>query len=113
MPVERREEGALALPSSSRSTARRDYGFDSSKVSRFDDQHSENLYRYKNMSSDYMRETSPTHGGEPGASSLMPRHPSPRRRDNKGGDDDEDDDDSVVYTRKPPAAPEPRRSRKR
>ena len=39
--------------------AKRSYGFATSNLGNFSDQHSEDLYRYKNISSDYMRESSP------------------------------------------------------
>lgn len=42
-----------------KSRAKRSYGFATSNLGHFSDQHSEDLYRYKNISSDYMRESSP------------------------------------------------------
>lgn len=55
--MERQTDQHLEPP---RSHAKRSYGFATSNLSNFSDQHSEDLYRYKNISSDYMRESSPT-----------------------------------------------------
>jgi hypothetical protein len=43
---------------------KRSYGFATSNLSHFSDRNSEDLYRYKNISSDYMRETSPTRNND-------------------------------------------------
>jgi len=60
-PKEDASERRLVVPSTtSRNSSKRNYGFATSNLSHFSDQHSEDLYRYKNISSDYMRETSPT-----------------------------------------------------
>ncbi|CAF2515663.1 unnamed protein product [Rotaria sp. Silwood2] len=59
-------ERKAVVPSSTRAS-KRSYGFATSNLSHFSDQHSEDLYRYKNISSDYMRETSPTRNDNPPA----------------------------------------------
>lgn len=53
------ENKAIVPSTTSRSASKRTYGFATSNLNNFSDQHSEDLYRYKNISSDYMRETSP------------------------------------------------------
>ncbi len=54
------ESRAVVPSSTSRNASKRSYGFATSNLSHVSDQHSEDLYRYKNISSDYMRESSPT-----------------------------------------------------
>jgi hypothetical protein len=54
------ESRAVVPSSTSRNGSKRSYGFATSNLSHVSDQNSEDLYRYKNISSDYMRETSPT-----------------------------------------------------
>ena len=44
----------------SRKTPARSFGFATTKLSSYSDQNSESLFRYKNISSEYMREISPT-----------------------------------------------------
>ncbi|CAF1422223.1 unnamed protein product [Adineta steineri] len=56
------ESGAsasAALPPPPASKAKRNYGFATSKLAQYDDKNSEDLYRFKNLSSSYMRESSP------------------------------------------------------
>lgn len=54
------ERNAIVPATASKPISKRSYGFATSNLSHFSDQHSEDLYRYKNLSSDYMREMSPT-----------------------------------------------------
>ncbi|CAF0741925.1 unnamed protein product [Adineta steineri] len=56
---EETDKSAVVSVVSSRNTPKRHYGFATSNLSHFSDQHSEDLYRYKNISSSYMRGTSP------------------------------------------------------
>jgi hypothetical protein len=62
LPKKKESADKLLQPHSSRK-----YGFASSNIRRFDDHHSENLYRLKNVSSEHMRETSPTMDDAPPA----------------------------------------------
>jgi hypothetical protein len=64
------EHNAVVPSPASRQAAKRGYGFATSNVSHYSDHHSENLYRYKNISSDYMRETSPTRDDDKPAHEL-------------------------------------------
>jgi hypothetical protein len=73
----------LAVPSTtSKSHPKRSYGFATSNLSNFSDQHSEDLYRYKNISSDYMRETSPTRDNDQPATASGTTRSATRRNDN-------------------------------
>ncbi|CAF2229853.1 unnamed protein product [Rotaria magnacalcarata] len=76
-----------------KSTSKRNYGFATSNLSHFSDQHSEDLYRYKNLSSDYMRETSPPRD-EPRPAITSSTHRDIARRH----DDDHDDDDHHYHS---------------
>jgi hypothetical protein len=58
------EHQAVVPASAPRSHAKRSYGFATSNLSHFTDRNSEDLYRYKNISSDYMRETSPVRNND-------------------------------------------------
>lgn len=58
--TESSNECAIVPTSTSRTPAKRSYGFATTNLSHFSDQNSEHLFRYKNISSDYMREISPT-----------------------------------------------------
>ncbi|UJR20810.1 hypothetical protein I4U23_023922 [Adineta vaga] len=60
---------SLVLPSSVKS--KRSYGFATTNLAHYDDKNSEDLYRYKNLSSSYMRESSPPREEKPaGASGI-------------------------------------------
>ncbi len=76
------ERRDIVPSTASKSVSKRSYGFATSNVSNFSDQHSENLYRYKNISSDYMRETSPTRDNDPPAITSGTNRSSARRTDN-------------------------------
>ncbi|CAF0934799.1 unnamed protein product [Adineta ricciae] len=58
--TESSNECAIVPASTSRVLTKRSYGFATTNLSHFSDQNSEHLFRYKNISSDYMREISPT-----------------------------------------------------
>ncbi|CAF3477823.1 unnamed protein product [Rotaria sp. Silwood1] len=73
------ERNAVVLSSPSRSVSKRSYGFATSNLSHFSDQHSEDLYRYKNISSDYMRESSPTRDDNQPAITLSTNRVATRR----------------------------------
>lgn len=62
--------------------AKRSYGFATSNLGNFSDQHSEDLYRYKNISSDYMRESSPTRDEEDRARPVAMPNTNDNRREN-------------------------------
>lgn len=95
---DRRDEAEEASASvSAKKSSRRTYGFDSSKVSRYDDGRSENLYRYKNMSSSFMRERSPPREAE----TRPPRPPIEEKPKKKESDDDDEDDADVVVPKEP------------
>lgn len=84
-------------------SSRRTYGFASSNVSRFNDDHSENLYRYKNISSDYMREMSPPRERPPSPRRRTPsvERRSPPRRRRPTSPSDSDDSDDVIIVKEP------------
>jgi len=71
------EPKTVAFSTTTAENAKRSYGFATSNLSLFSDQHSENLYRYKNISSDYMREESP-----PRQDDNTERRPPSARRQN-------------------------------
>jgi hypothetical protein len=84
------DRSAVVYSTPSRSAAKRGYGFATSNLNNFSDQHSEDLYRYKNISSDYMRETSPTRDDD-----RPPISSGSRRAANKRFDSDDDDDKPI------------------
>jgi hypothetical protein len=105
------EHQAIVPATVSRTPAKRNYGFATSNLSHFSDRNSEDLYRYKNISSDYMRETSPTRNdddAEPAAtsdgsrrryenvdrSSMAPRTRRSAARRRKSDDDNDNNPDT-------------------
>jgi hypothetical protein len=75
--------------------SKRGYGFATSNVAHYDDKHSEDLYRFKNLSSDYMRQPSPTReedqpAGASGTGSYIVKEPD-------SDSDDENDKASSKY----------------
>lgn len=88
------EPKTVAFPTASADNSKRNYGFATSNLSLFSDQHSEDLYRYKNMSSDYMREESPPRTEDNTAANLRPALPPPARQRH---DDDVDPSAQAVY----------------
>ena len=81
-----RSAGVYSTPS--KGNAKRSYGFATSNLSHFSDQNSEDLYRYKNISSDYMRETSPTRDEDEPSNIPSSNRFAPRRNN--------DDDDQRI-----------------
>ncbi len=60
--------------------SKRGYGFATSNLAHYTDKHSEDLYRFKNLSSDYMRQPSPTReedqpAGASGTGSYIVKEP--------------------------------------
>ena len=83
------EDGARSTEGRSAAKSKRSYGFATSNLAHYDDKHSEDLYRFKNLSSDYMRQPSPTREEDKPAGALTTGSFNVKESDS---DDDDDDD---------------------
>ncbi|CAF0832318.1 unnamed protein product [Rotaria sordida] len=76
------ERKAVVPSTTSKGLSKRSYGFATSNLSHFSDQHSEDLYRYKNISSDYIRGTSPRRDDDQPAIASSTNRVATRRYEN-------------------------------
>jgi hypothetical protein len=87
------EGGADAVPKEK--AAKRSYGFATTKLTHYSDKNSEDLYRYKNLSSDYMRSSSPTHEEEEPAAIAGSGAFAIEKKDDDDKDNDNEENPSV------------------
>lgn len=74
--------------------SKRSYGFATKNLALYSDKNSEDLYRYKNLSSDYMRSSSPTHEVEDKPADVPNTSIFTIKTKKNNDDDDDDSDDS-------------------
>lgn len=102
------ETGASGVEKKTKSEeSKRSYGFATKNLALYSDKNSEDLYRLKNLSSDYMRSSIPTRGEEEeedkptGASSTGPFINVKEDNDNSGESDEETTSSSKPKSRRP------------